>query len=102
MEYEVKTKQLHHWVYESDEKVGICLLTGEPQTIQFKLECESDKFYDVMEIENYIDLVLKDPVSVESAADSVSKGFIDYKVTVRGRSINHGWITSTVTNYGDI
>ena len=82
------------WKYETDQKDGVCVIAKEPMVIKFTFEFYGDKFFDVLEIEQLIDEMLKEPVSVEGAAQELGDIFKDYEVTASGRSAGHGWITS--------
>lgn len=96
IEPEVETNHEQLWVYETDEKKGVCVIADDDMQIKFRFESDGTKFYDVLKIDAEIEKALREPVSVEGMADHLHDLFPMLDVTAMGRAFSHGWITSKV------
>ena len=84
------------WSYETDEFKGTCIIAKDEMQIKFVFYTTGKNFVDVLKIDEIIDELLREPVSVESMAQSLH-AFLPYmKIKVMGRAVSHGWITAIV------
>ena len=93
---DVKTKFHQCWKYETDEKTGVCLIAKDEMKIKFCFESDGTEFLDVLKINEEIDSMLSNPVSVEGAADHLHGIWPFLTITAMGRAFSHGWITTRV------
>lgn len=92
MKPELHLNQQIYWTYQTDDMEGVCIIAKDKMTINFKFEAFTKDVYDVLKLDEMIKLILKVPVSVESAQQELKEMFPDMKITVRGRAESHGWI----------
>ena len=84
------------WKYETDEFNGVCEIAHDVMTVKCVFEAITNSFYDVLQINSVIVHRLAVPVSVERLAEMLASDFPGLFVTVSGRAVTHGWITSGV------
>jgi hypothetical protein len=93
---EITTEHRQNWKYETDEFSGTCIIAKDDMTIKFVFEHYGNKFFDVIKIDEQIDKLLLEPVSVEGIADDLAAFLPGVTVTAMGRAFSHGWITATI------
>jgi hypothetical protein len=84
------------WRYETDDFTGVCEIANDEMTVKCVFQAVTNRFYDVLKIDELIRHRLSVPVSVERLAEVLAGDFPGVSVTVSGRAKTHGWITSGV------
>lgn len=92
MKPEIHLNSKVHWKYQTDDMHGICIIAKDKMVLNVKFEAYARDIYDVIKLDNFIKLMLANPVSVEGTQQALKSAFPDMVITVRGRAESHGWI----------